>query len=319
MFCSATGNDALFHDEHIIPQSIGGSWEISGCVCRSCNNTLGKEVDVHAWSIPDVVTVHDRLKIPYDPNTVFKNHYQTEARMGGREVPFRAEWTPSGVRFNPYPHTRPDGVMVYPLSDYREHLHRNLSRKEGYSISSVEDLINRIDVAKPGECVDYPAQGQYFIKGHQEKITVDIIPRNNEIGRLIAKIVFEFLYVLTAPCLSAWSAIAEPLKQYSRYGRSNETISIRRVKSDRPDFEPFHAITCHLQHGIVIAYVTLFGYIVYELLMRVTPNNSFLNRIRSETSCPDLVGFDYEQDIRSRSRGLRALLTDDRFVTMVVW
>lgn len=319
MFCGATGTDTLFHNEHIIPESIGGSWKINSCVCRRCNNTLGKEVDVHVWSIPDVVNAHDKLRLPYDANTVFKKRYQAKALMGGREVPFKAEWTPSGIRLHPYPHTKSDGVMVYPLSDYRKHLHQNLSRKGGYSRSSVEELVARIDAARPGDRVDYPAQGQHFIKGHPEKITVDIVPLDNDVGRLIAKIAFEFLYVLTVPCLLEWPAVAEPLRLYSRYGRSNDTISIRRVKSDRPDFEAFHSITCQLQAGIVIVYVTLFGYIVYELLMRVTPNDSFLNRLRSETSCPDLVGFDFEQDIESRSRGLRAWLADDRFVTMAIW
>ena len=319
MFCSAKGSEALFDNEHIIPKSVGGSWEIDSCVCRQCNNKLGRDVDVHAWSIPDVVNAHDKLRLPYDANTVFKKHYQAKARMGGREVPFKAEWTPSGIRLHPYPHPKSDGVMVYPLSDYRKHPHQNLSRKGGYSRLSVEDLIARIDAASPGDRVDYIAQCQHFIKGHPEKITVDVVPRDNDVGRLVAKIAFEFLYVLSAPHILEWPAVAEPLRLNSRYGTVNDTIRIRRVKSDRPDFEAFHSITCQLQHGIVMVYVTLFGYIVYELLMSVTPNHSFLNQLRTETNCPDLVGFDFEQDIESQSRGLRAWLTDNRFVTMAVW
>ena len=103
MFCSAKGSETLFDNGHIIPKSVGGSWEINSCVCRQCNNTLGKDVDVHAWSIPDVVNAHDKLRLPYDANTVFKKHYQAKARMGGREVPFKAEWTHSAFDFT---HTR---------------------------------------------------------------------------------------------------------------------------------------------------------------------------------------------------------------------
>ena len=321
MYCSTTGSKSPFSDEHIIPQNIGGSWVLSDCVCRQCNNTLGKEVDFQAWRIPDVVSAHDKLKIPYDPNIVFKNHYHRKARMEGHDVPFRAEWTSSGIRIHPYPHQKPDGVKVYPLCDYQEHLKRNLRRKNGYSSSLVEDLFKRIDVAKPGQQIDHPSQNQHFIKGHEEKITLDLIPHDNIIGRLITKVAFEFLYVLTFPYLLEWSAVTEPLKQYSRYGKTDEKIFIRRVKSGRSDFEPFHAITCYLQNGIVLVYVTLFGYIVYELLMRVTPDSSFLNRIRRETERPDLVGFGYEQHIQSQfpSRGLRALLIDDRSLLLDTW
>jgi hypothetical protein len=318
MFCGATGPGILFHDEHIIPKSIRGSWELSSCVCRQCNNALGTEVDVKVWGIPDVVNAHEKLGLPYDANTVFKKHYQAKARMGEQEVPFKAEWTPSGIRLHPYPHTRSDGVMVYPLNDYYKHLQQNLSRKGGYSRSSLDDLRCRIDEAKPGDKVDHPAQHKYFVKGYPEKITVEIVPRGDyDVGRLIAKIAFEFLYV-TTPCLLDWPAVAEPLRLYSRHGTPNDTISIRRVKSDRAGFEAFHSITCQLQAGIVV-YVTLFGFIVYELLMRVPPNDTFLKRIRAATRCPDLVGFGFEQDIDSQSRGLRAWLASGGFETIAVW
>lgn len=130
MFCGVAGPGTPFHDEHIIPKSIGGSWELINCVCRQCNNSLGTEVDAHVWGIPDVVKAHDKLGLQYDANTVFKKHYEAKARMGGREVPFKAQWTPNGIRLHPYPHTRPDGVRIYPLSDYHKHLNQNLSRKE---------------------------------------------------------------------------------------------------------------------------------------------------------------------------------------------
>jgi hypothetical protein len=218
IFCGATGREVEFHNEHIIPQNLGGSWELSDCVCRVCNNALGHEVDVQTWRVSDVVSAHEKLKIPYDPNSVFKNHCRAEARLGGREVPFKAEWTPSGIRLHPHPHPKADGRMVYPLRNYKAHLHKHLSRRPGYSRPLIDDLIVRIDDAPPGEQVDHPTQGQVFVKGNPEQITLTVKPLANEMGRLIAKIALEFLHVVSGRLLVARPAVAEPLRQYSGMG-----------------------------------------------------------------------------------------------------
>lgn len=316
IFCSHVGSESDYHGEHIIPKNIRGSWVLDGCVCRKCNNALGSEVDPQIWGVPDVVTAHDALGIPYDANVVFKKHYEANAFMGDKPVPFKAKWTADGIRLQPYPHRRDDGVMIYPIDDYEMSLHRNLQRKGGYCRSSVEELIQDISAAPRGAKIEHPLQAQHFIKGIPEKISVDLNPKDCQVDRLVAKIALEFLYITTGESLTDRPKIVDPLRQLSRYGNPDDTVSVRRVKSDRHGFETFHSITSYLHFGSPLVYVTFFGYILYELLVRLESDDGYLNEIRHETGCPDLIGFDFEQEILNPSRRLRAWLSGDRFIQL---
>ena len=312
------GGESDYTDEHIIPKNIRGNLVLQGCVCRKCNSDLGSEVDHQIWRVPDVVIAHDKLNIPYDPNVVFKKHYEANAFMGEKPVPFKAKWTPDGIRLQPYPHRRDDGVMIYPIDDYEIPLHKNLQRKDGYCKSSVEELIQEISTAPPGDKIEHPPQAQHFIKGIPEKISVDLNPKDCQVDRLIAKIALEFLYITTGESLTGRPKIVDPLRQLSRYGNPDDTVSVRRVKSDRHGFEAFHSITSNLHFGSLLIWVTFFGYIVYELRMRLDSDDGYLNEIRHETECPDLIGYDLEQEILSPSRRFRALLSGDRFIALDV-
>lgn len=316
IFCSHVGGESDYHEEHIIPKNIRGNWVLDGCVCRKCNNDLGSEVDPQIWRVPDVVRAHDELNIPYDANVVFKKHYVANAFMGEKPVPFKAKWTPDGIRLQPYPHRRDDGVMIYPINDYEIPLHRNLQRKDGYCRSSVDELIQEISTAPPGTKIEHPPQAQHFIKGIPEEISVDLNPKDCQVDRLVAKIALEFLYITTGKILMCRPKIVDPLRQLSRYGNPDDTVSVRRVKSDRNGFEAFHSITSYLNFGSPRIYVTFFGYIVYELLVRLDSDDGYLNEIRHEIGLPDLIGFDFEQEILSPSHRLRVWLSGDRYIVL---
>jgi hypothetical protein len=96
-------------------------------------------------------------------------------------------------------------------------------------------------------------------------------------------------------------------------------MKIYRAKPDFEDFAPFHAITCDLRNGGVMVFVTLFGHIRHALVMLVSSDTAFLECIRREWECPHLIGCDYEQDLETPFRGLRAILPGNQHVILDTW
>jgi len=314
IFCDADGDKVQYSREHVIPDSIGGSLVIRDCVCKPCNDVLGSEVDPQIWSEPDTVNACTYLNIPCSHNNIIKNHYTVKGFLGRNEVPVRPKVTAEGVKWECPPHKRDDGVMVYPANAFRDNLRQNLQKKEGYSKENADKLFQSLETAGEGEVIHYSSQKQTFVKRSQS-LTTHITPKQKPcVDRLIAKIAYEFLFVVAGESFLAAKSLSEPLRNLSRYGQPQEGINVVRVKSDKSNYEPFHAITFYPIEASVMLYVTIFGHILYALTAGCCDAIPFLDPLRQLEGCSHMVGLDYEQKVLENSRGIRAILEDNKFV-----
>lgn len=316
IFCFKGASEVSFSEEHLIPESVGGELILFDCVCTGCNSRFGSDIDHEILKQPDIIIALERLKLPHDRAQLMNQNYKIQGVSGNTEV--RAKATEDGFEFPPQ--AMPDGSVIHPEGDYKEPLFKSILRDKRLQDAGLTQeeikaeytkLVDAYDKAEIGQRIEWPALGRTLIK-RSDAFKIRLEPKGTgDVSRLIAKIAYEFGFLLAGREFLLNQKVAEPLKKFIMTGEAQPGLSVMRVDTAVSDYTPAHFISFQVYDSFTKVVVGFFGSIAY-MLIAPPLEQGILQHIADTYQCPDIMGVEFQQDLQKGTLGFWALSPDGK-------
>ena len=281
---------------------------LDDCVCSECNSTFGAHIDHEILKQAEVIGAIEKLRLPYSRAQLLNQNFKIRGISGDVEVKARA--TEDGFEFPPQ--AMPDGSVIFPECDYREGLLRSILRDERLHSAGLAQeeakieyvkLVETYDNAEIGQRIEWPALGRTLVK-RSESLTIKLEPKGTGgISRLIAKIAYEFAFLVSGREFLLNQSVAEPIKKLARSGDAQPGVSFMRIDTAVEDYAPVHYISVQAYDSFTKFVVGFFGSIAYMLIAPPLEHGIFQHI--ADTS---IIGVEYQQDLEKHILGFWALL-----------
>lgn len=319
IFCSRTEKDISFHREHIIPDSIGGTFFIDNAVCSKCNSDLGAHIDSEILKLPDILTAFDALGIQHDRNGILNRHYNITGETYGMELRFGKA---NGRAFSFSNKRLPDGSLITTEHNWFDVCKRTVTRDEKLRAAGIteqeiehalEGLRQLYEQAQNGEFVDCLELGLKLRKLGGPS-SVNIVPKAKaNIEPLIAKIAYETLFLIGGA--EFFSEENRNLRLQLRTSIDTQEIQkdifVMRVEPVIKEYSPVHLIRLEFPDYITIIRVIFFGRIEYVLVTKPL-SRVFADNLKQSLRVDNLYALDFQQEISKHTKSFWAVTTDGK-------
>lgn len=305
IYCLRNEEEVIFNCEHLFPESIRGKLFIDDLVCEECNSTLGSEVDILIFGIPEILDCLESLGIEYNRRNIYQKLYEVRAVLGDQI--FTARATEDG--FSVTNQELEDGSLIVGYADFHQSFTKSVLRDREVRNSPIaeEELRNEIKrllqeykEAEVDTVLESGLIGRKIIK-RSNKIKFQSRPRKNiMIERLIAKIGYEFLFFVGAHKAGTITTILKDLFKIINTGISQVSLFISRQVPPEDKPSDYHAISLDTLKGCTRIEVIFFGYVSFLIIGPKLPMEFF--DAYNEQFGQDIYGVLFEQDITKTNR-----------------
>ncbi len=314
IYCLRTGDEIDFDREHIIPQAVGGNLYVDDMVCKTCNSTLGREVDCEILKVPDVLRAMDELGLPYDRDGVLRSYYETHLiSESGR---FRAR--PQAGSLALVVQDLPDGSRISPdHSGFERELRKTLLRdgtleKAGIPVEELDrllaDLANRLKNAAIDEPVECPELGLTVFK-RSDPMSAEIQPKKQpNLRRFVAKAAFEWFFFCLGKRFVESAPWAEDLHDLVFGDAQVKTIYVFRSQPPETCYRRIHQLYFIIHPGFSKVVLRLFGGIEYTL---IAPPMDAAALAEFQGKVEGIFGVAFQQNLEDGSKSFFGLKSDD--------
>jgi hypothetical protein len=205
------------------------------------------------------------------------------------------------------PQAIPDGSVIFPESDYKKPLLKSIFRDErlrnaGLGQEQIKTeyvkLLETYDNAEVGQRIEWQALGRTLVK-RSESLTIKLEPKGTGgISRLIAKIAYEFAFLVSGREFLLNQSVAEPIKKLALSGDAQAGVSFMRIDTAVEDYAPVHYIRFQAYDSFTKFVVGFFGSIAYMLIAPPLEHGIFQHI--ADTS---IIGVEYQQDLEKHTLG----------------
>jgi hypothetical protein len=316
IFCLRTDDEVKFDREHIIPESIGGTFFMDDMVCKHCNNKLGSEVDCEILKVFDVLKAMDTLQIPYNRNGILRSYYELHL-VSEKQQRFRASASDGGLRL--LTQDLPDGSRVVLGHDgFENTLKKTLHRDEtlikaGFKPKHIDRLLEEMLVRYKSSDIDEEVRcdelGLVLVK-RSDSLQGEIQPKSKaNAERVAAKMFFEWMFFCFGNRFVECASWSEKLHSVVYYGSSFPCIHLFRSEPPDSTFRKTHYIYVLVLPAFTKAVVGLFGAIEYTL---ITPpiDPAVLEELTKTHNISNVIGVAYEQDLEKPAKRFFLLCSD---------
>lgn len=304
IYCHRTDLETDFFKEHIIPSSIGGILYIEE-VCVDCNSQLGHEIDPEILKIPDILRAMGELSISHNRQGIIRSHYTVQGWSEGNRRNVRI----SEEGFEQLPTSQPDGSLITPdfrlKSDLKKIVERDPRIREAEMSADtinneIKQLLKEYKDAKPGEYVESVSLGITLLR-RQEKISIKITPKEEpNIKRFLAKIAYEFLYLMGGRELFLNPQVSEILFQ-AILGTDEKQIQVTSQSSSSNEYLNLHSINVLLFNDRTEVETIFFGKIGFRLLAPAL-SRKFKSKFVDQVGNSKAVGLNFQQNLKDKKR-----------------
>jgi hypothetical protein len=319
IFCFRNDTEVEFTREHIIPKNIGGTLLIDD-VCRICNSRLGENLDVEILKHLGIIKAFDSLEIKYDRAGILKNYYKITGHSNNIELPF----TFINGEYKMLPQNQLDGSLILPEEDYEKILRKSVYRdKILKSIkmpqNNIETEIKKIskDYSKSdvGEIINAPRIGR-SLKKRRDKFKIKIEPKSqSQIDRLLAKIFYEFLFLIGGKIIFKKAKELEPVYDFINTGKKSDLIFISNINTEKESYVPIHVIQFIFDYSYQKMRIGFFGKIAYEFTYIGLRYKDFWEELEEKFSVKNIIGIHYEQHLYRKTRNFWFISDDGSIVS----
>ncbi len=318
IFCFKNYPEVTFNKEHLIPDSLRGMLILNDYVCTACNSMFGSEFDHEILKNPEILSALEHLDLltPCEREKFMNHNYKV--KLYSAEVELRARAAKEG--FTLHPQLLPNGSMIYNENDFEEPLLKSLCRdqqlnKSGITLEQIKieysKLIKTYKQASIGDKVESQSLGVVLVK-RSDAFSTKLEPKSSgDVSRLIAKIAYEFGFIIGYRDFLSSENVAKPLHNFIVSGQPQQGLHVYRDITESQYYNLSHYISfqCYDDHTRIV--VVLFGRIAYTL---IAPGfeNKILNKVSEIYECPDVLGVEYQQDMEKDSVGFWALLPGNK-------
>lgn len=318
IFCFKSYPEVTFNKEHLIPDSLRGMLILNDYVCSACNSKFGSKFDHEILKNPEILSALENLELlsPCEKEKFINHNYKV--KLHSAEVELGARAAKDG--FTLHPQSLPNGSMIYNEKDYEEPLLKSLCRdqhlnKSGITLEQIKiehsKLTKAYQQASVGDKVESQSLGVVLVK-RSNAFSIKLEPKGaGDVSRLIAKIAYEFGFIIGYRDFLSSENVAKPLHNFIVSGQPQKGLHVYRTITESQDYALSHYISfqCYNDHTRIV--VVFFGRIAYTLIAPCF-ENKILNRISETYECPDVVGVEYQQDMAKDSVGFWALLPGNK-------
>jgi hypothetical protein len=212
----------------------------------------------------------------------------------------------------------PNGSIFHPETKYEQPLRKSVLRDQrlyqaGLTyeriIEEYQKLIENYKNASVGDKIACPLLGVTLVK-RSDTFRIILTPKSGcDVSRLIAKIAYEFGFLIAGRDFLLNQHVAEPLRKYIRTGENESNFPVIRISTDNPNYTPVHFISFQVDDYITKVTVGFFGSIAYALLAPPLKKET-LRQIIERYKCQEIIGVEYQQNLEKDSFGFWALLPD---------
>ena len=318
IFCFKSYPEVSFSKEHLIPDSLGGMLILNDYVCSACNSKFGSEFDHEILKNPEILSALENLELlsPCDKKKFINHNYKV--KLHSADVELRARATKEG--FTLHPQSLPNGSMIYNEKDYEGPLLKSLYRnqhlnKSGLTLEQIKfehsKLTKLYKQASVGDKVESQSLGVVLVK-RSDAFSINFEPKGScDVSRLIAKIAYEFGFIVGHRDFLSSENVAKPLHNFIETGQPQQGLHVYRTIIESQNYALSHYISfqCYDDHTRIV--VGFFGRIAYTL---IAPHfeNKILNIVSKTYGYPEVVGVEYQQDMAKDSVGFWALLQGEK-------
>jgi hypothetical protein len=305
IYCWRTSDNVSFNTEHVIPDALNGRLTLDDYVCEECNSWLGRHVDHQILGIPEILMAQKE----YGSNKRYvhaRNHKFDIKLLSETGEEFLAHEKQQKPHLLPQKH--PVFGMMHPESSMRESLQKNLQRKLGTKdlTNKEQQEIDRVCKMTSGSKIYSPIFGSFFSK-HTEKFRTVFSPKSKPIVEpLIAKIAYEFIFIVAYKKLFTTEDLAARLLSAIYRTEPSKTF-IYRAKSRFESPQPFHFIRLYNHGGYIRFDVGFYGTIHYVLFTPIKMPDDFFQDINAKYDFQKIIGIQYEHDLSNSSQGVWAV------------
>lgn len=313
IYCLRNEEDVKFNREHLIPESVLGKLFIDNYVCEECNSTLGTEVDILIFGIPETLICLKYLGIKFNRKKIYQKLYEVRAVVG--EQIFNARATTDG--FSVINQELDDGSFIVADTDFHKSFTKSVLRDSEVSKATIteKEVRNEIDriileyeKTEVDTVLESSLLGRKIIK-RSEKIEYQSRPRKKIlIERLVAKIAYEFLFFIGAPKARTIVPLLEDLFQLLNTGNSQGSLFISRQVPPEDKPKDYHVISLDTLCGCTRIEVIFFGYISYLIIGPVLPTDFF--EAYEDQFGQKIYGVLFEQDIIQTKKKFALIIED---------
>lgn len=317
IFCFKSEAEVKFSQEHLIPKCIGGSLVLDDYVCTECNSKFGTEFDHKILKKPGIITALSKWNIQHKHIQLLNNNFRVKVITCGME--FEGKATEKDVEIRPK--QLENGSQIYPESEYKEPLLKGILRDQrlravGLTEEQIKEEFHKLtkvyDDAEVGKIVIWPALGITLVK-HSDTRRIRLEPKgSNDVSRLVAKIVYEFGFILGYRDFLLCEKVAKPLRHFILTGDKQPSFHITQISTNVSDLAPIHFISFQTYTDMTRIIVGFFGTLAY-ILIAPPLEYKILQQIAKDNNCPDLIGIEYQQDIIKKTTGFWAILPDKNY------
>lgn len=314
IFCFRTIPEVEFSKEHVIPDSLGGQLILRDWVCSDCNSRFGAEFDHEILKNPEIVSALEKCGLRYDTAQLINKNYKILGFADGIEVKGIA--TKNGFEFPPQKLS--DESIILPDKQYKEPLRKMINRDQrlydaGLTKEEIENLTEQLiegyEAAAVGEEISASMLGITLVKRSDAfKIKFEA-KSSGDVSRLVAKIGYEFGFLTCYREFLGSECVAKPLRSFIVNGEKQPEFHVVRIYADFSDCKPVHFIRFQASDHETTFVVGFFGGIRYELIAPAFEYN-VLDKVAKQFDCPNIVGIEYQQDLKKDIVGFWALLAD---------
>jgi hypothetical protein len=315
IFCFDHGADLILSDEHVIPASLEGELVLSDSVCKRCNDRFGFEIDHAILKNQEILAAKEKLGLTGDRPKLINHNFKISGESP--DIRLRGRATDSGFEFPPQ--ALADGSFVHPESDFKEALLKRVLRDQrlydaglstGQIVEEYERLLEAHEKAVVGERIEWPTLGCTLVK-RSETLQIKLQAKGDaDVKRLVAKIAYEFGFVVGDREFLLAESVSQPLNQLVMTGEGQAGVHISPFATSFSDYAPLHFLRMQMYDFMTRLAVVFYGRIAYNVIAPL-PDRSVLARFADHYDCPGVVGVEFQQDVANARVGFWALLPDD--------
>jgi len=319
IYCLRNEEEVRFNREHLFPESVGGKLFMDDFVCEECNSTLGSEVDILIFGIPEILECLDNLEIEYSRRNIYQKLYEVRAVLGDQI--FTARATDDG--FDVTNQVLEDGSLIVGDDDFHQSFTKSVLRDHEVQNSpltkeevqeEIRRLLQEYKEAEVDTVLESGLIGRKLIK-RSNTIKIQSKPRKNiMVERLIAKIAYEFLFFIEAHKASSIITFLEDLFGIINTGVSQGTVFISRQVPPEDQPSDYHAISLDTLSGCTRIEVIFFGHISFLIIGPKLPSD-FFDAYNVQFG-QDIYGVLFEQDITKTNKKFALIIQDGELIKL---
>ncbi|MCK5345010.1 MAG: hypothetical protein KAR20_16480 [Candidatus Heimdallarchaeota archaeon] len=256
--CILCLNENDFCKEHVIPESLGGKLTCY-FLCRSCNSTLGHNLEAKAKSDPSVLLAVKQLesKIPYLSKSILDCH----PHIGHSESGVTEGYIKSH-KFRVKSKKLNDNSLIQPTDDARKSIKKILNRS-GVVGAVAQMAIEKFDSAPENIKIEI-APGLEIVKWAIQKLEMDLSKADLMNPLIPVKTAFEFLALHLGESIYSDSSQLQKIRDcLLRQEISSETVKVERLSTGKHN--PIHGIVFEGNSPYTKVQVRLFGWIAFRV------------------------------------------------------